>query len=340
MRALTGILLLALSTPAAAQPEVFFGSGKPPVFREQETDRRFYKSRLNKLLVNGTDNAACLQLIGAMLTVTAEIGPALHKRDENFTVDPMLLQAFNAQVNTPRFPATAYLATMIRRVLIDEKVPAAWLETAERINPTVRIIDIAKLRFMADGVQPIDSMYFTLAALKARHELEVKRATSAAQDTAHLAFRDGYLDREVAWGNFQLLDVGPEKQKGRKRAVADDTIVARLELIETRASDSQLQLFMPKIKTPTIRVNARLADRQYVDLYKFPKGKRVLVRGRLWDMNKDLTQFQIRDALIFEDRDWALGALLADPVAISQCPAAVNELTGVAPIQPGGFGHP
>ena len=70
-----------------------------------------------------------------------------------------------------------------------------------------------------------------------------------------------------------------------------------------------------------------------------PKGKRVMVRGRLWDVNKDLTQFQVRDAMIFEDRDWALGAMLADPNVISQCPAAVNELTGVAPDQPGGFAH-
>lgn len=331
-------LIAVLSVPALAQPEAFFGDGKPPVFKEHETDRRFTRSRVNKLLSSGTRDEACLQLAGALFTAVGEIAPTIHKRDENFTLDPALLQAIQTQVTTPGFPAVAYLQTMIRRVMIDRKLPAEWLETAESINPTVRIIDTAKLRFLSDGVRPIDSLYFTVEALKARYELEVNRATSAARDTALLAFRDAYLDRDVAWGNFQLVDLGVPKKR-KKGEEADDATWVTLELIVPRASDSELQLFMPKTKTRPIRVRARLAEDQYVDLYKYPKGKRVLVRGRLWDFNADLTDLELRDALVFEDRDWSAGAVLANPEVIARCPAAVNELTGLAPVQPGGFGQ-
>ena len=46
----------------------------------------------------------------------------------------------------------------------------------------------------------------------------------------------------------------------------------------------------------------------------------------------------MRDALLFQDRDWSQNAALADPNAVAACPVAFNELTGMAPIQPGGFG--
>jgi hypothetical protein len=55
-------------------------------------------------------------------------------------------------------------------------------------------------------------------------------------------------------------------------------------------------------------------------------------------MNRDVTEVEVRDAVLFEDRDW-YGAVLADPNVIATCPAAINELTGIAPTQPGGFKH-
>ncbi len=341
MRLILPLFAIAVSFGPAAfgQAEQIFGTGKRPIFKEQEPDRRFFKSRLNKLLHQGPQDGPCLQLAGAMLTAVAEVAPTLHKRDENFTLDPALMQTFNQQLNTQAFPGTSYLVAMVRRVLIDGKLPRQWLDTAERINPTVRIIDLSKLRFLAEGLKPIDSMYFTVEMLKQRHEVEVQRATSAARDTAYLAFRDAYLDRTVAWGSFQLIDVGPRKKGKGRQAVDDGTLYATLELIEGRSADTELQIFMPKVKTKTTRVIAELSERQYVDLFKFPKGKRVLVRGRLWELNKDLTQLELREALIFEDRDWSMGALLADPQVYSQCPAAMNELTGTAPVQPGAFGQ-
>lgn len=332
------LALLATAPQAFAQAEMIFGNGKRPIFKEQEPDRRFYKSKLNKMLHRGPADGPCLQLTGAMLATLAEVAPTLHKRDENFQLDPYLMAAFNQQLNTPRYPGTAYLAAMVRRVWIEGKLPREWLHTAERINPTVRIIDVAKLRFLSEGVKPIDSMYFTVDMLKQRYEVEVTRATSAARDTAYLAFRDAYLDRTVSWGSFQLIDVGPRKGKNGRHA-DDGKIYATLELIERRGDEHELQIFMPKVKVKTTRVTAELADRQFVDIHRFPKGKRVLVRGRLWELNKDLTHLELRDALLFEDRDWSAGALLADPAAYSVCPAAINELTGTAPHQPGAFGQ-
>jgi hypothetical protein len=88
-----------------------------------------------------------------------------------------------------------------------------------------------------------------------------------------------------------------------------------------------------------VQVTARLQDKQYLDLSRVPKGSRMLVRGRLWDFKKAVTEVELRDVLLFQDRDWAQGALLANPEVISACPFAVNELTGAAPSQPGGFGQ-
>jgi len=49
---------------------------------------------------------------------------------------------------------------------------------------------------------------------------------------------------------------------------------------------------------------------------------------------------ELRDALIFQDRDWTQGSTLVDPNAVARCPLAVNDLTGAAPQQPGAFGQP
>src|SRR4051812_1531068 len=102
--------LLLLSCPALAQADLLFGSGKPPIFKEEELDRRFLKSKVNRALNQGTQDPRCAQLLGGLLTVLAEVAPMLHKRDENFYVDPALVQALNTQLTTPRFPGNAYLA--------------------------------------------------------------------------------------------------------------------------------------------------------------------------------------------------------------------------------------
>jgi hypothetical protein len=334
MRALGRILAtfgLLLALGASAQPGVFFGAGKPPLFKEEDVDRRFAKSRLQRGLAQGTQHPACVQLLGGMLTVLAEAGPLLHKRDENFYLEPGLVNALQTQLSTPRFPAAAYLAAMVRRIQLDGKLPHTWLEVAGQINPSVGTIDVGKLRYLADGLRPIESFYFSLPALRQRYEVEVRRATSASSNTAVLAFRDAYLDRDVAWGGLYLVDVADAP-------VGASGMVARLVLPSAASSGNQLVLFANQKKEPEVRITARLAALQYLDVTRLPKGTRLLVRGRFWEMSSDLNSLELRDALLFEDRDWSRGAALADPAVVAQCPLAVNELAGMAPQQPGGFG--
>ncbi len=341
---LLSILLLASGT-VHAQADALFGSGKPPVFVEHDYDRRFNTSRVARGLSLGTEDAHCVHLLGGLFTVLAETAPTLHRRDENFYLDPVLIQALNTQLSTPQFPGSAYLASMVRRVLIDGKLPPEWLEVARELNQKVRIIDLAKLQLLADGVKPIDSFYFSFPTLRERYDLEVKRANSVAKDTAVLAFRDAYLDREVAWGGLTLVDIAPAPKKKRKKGEKGDdeehVLIAKLHYIQPAPADQSL---MPAIlggrkKEKPVLFEARLAPQQYVDLDRIPKGKRLLVRARFWEMNDALTKIDLRNAVLFEDRDWSKGVLLADPVAVAQCHMAVNDLAGIAPIQPGGFGQ-
>ena len=101
-------LTFLVSLSASAQKEELFGNGKAVQFREETMDRRFAKSRFAKLLSgdakSGLDNPACIQLLGGLLVALAEIGPTLHMRDENFFLDPMLVEAVNTQLTPPAFP--------------------------------------------------------------------------------------------------------------------------------------------------------------------------------------------------------------------------------------------
>ncbi len=343
-RLATLFLALLTASPALAQREYFFGSGKPPVFREEDVDRRFAKSKLARALAQGTEDPACMQVLGGLFTVLAEIGPTLHKRDENFSVDPALLQAMSAQLVSPKFPGNAYLTAMVRRVLIDRKLPDEWLATAEAINSKVQIIDVGKLKFLNEGLSPIDSLYFTLPALRDRYDIEVQRATSAASSDVAADFRDTYLDRDVAWGGAVMVEAGiakPVTPKGKKKPPPEpgtEQVMAILEWWPPQPTQTQIVVFAAK-PVPPVKIIARLAPKQYLELAKVPKGKRLMVRGRFWEMNRSVTEVEVRDALLFEDRDWSQGALLATPAAVAACPLAFNELTGSTPKQIGGFAH-
>ena len=346
------LLVLFGSVTAHAQADVFFG---PPesrvVFREEDPDRRFARTQVARALSEGTADPRCVQLLGGLFTLLAEAAPTFHKRDANFYLDPMLVHAMGSQLSTPRFPGNAYFVHMVRRVLIDGKLPPAWLEVANALNRQVMIIDMGKLQFLAHGTKPVDSYFFTLPALRQRYDLEVVRATSAGKGDAVAAFRDAYLDREVAWGALRLIDVAPpapvKPAKGKKGAkgkaaesLAEEAgLIARLEVIESAPEDSKLQLFgKDKKEKPTV-IEARLSETQYVAGARLPKGSRMLVRGRFWEMSDDFKKLELRDALLFQDRDWSRGVVLADPNVVAACPMAINELSGTAPVQPGGFGH-
>jgi hypothetical protein len=343
MRRVAFVLCLAAALPAFAQKEVFFGPpGTEVLFKEQDIDRRFKKSKLGKALNAGTDNPACVQLIGGLLTALAEVGPYIHRRDENFTLDPTLLEALGTQLSTPAFPASAYLLAMVRRVLIDRKLPDEWLELAKKINPAVRIIDLGKLRMMNEGIKPIDSFLFSLPALRERYIEEVLSANSAVTSDVEASFKDDYVPRDIAWGGARLVDAGLRKKTKKAKFDPNEIqeLIAILEWLPPDPNDRELNLLAKAAtKPPPIRIFARLLPRQYLDLERLPIGKRLIVKGRFWKMDDSVTEVEVKDALLFEDRDWSRGVILGMPEVIAQCPLAVNELTGVAPVQPGGFHH-
>ncbi|PTL78350.1 hypothetical protein [Vitiosangium sp. GDMCC 1.1324] len=349
--ALLALALSLVSLPAAAQPEVFFGSGNDvPNIREEDFDRRFLKTGFQQALVRGTKDPNCAQLLAGMLTLLGETAPLLHKRDENFYLDPLLVQALGTQLSTPRFQANVYLVAMVRRVLIDRKMPPDWFQTAAALGPMALTIDVGKLRFISEGLQPIDSFFLTLPALRDRYEIEVRRANSTAASSAEKVFRENYLDRQVAFGGLDLIDLRveqPKKKKSKKRKnepveeeIEEPTAVARLVWYPPDPNAEELNIFGTPKKRAVVNISARLAPQQYLDLSRIPKGTRLMVRGRFWGFKKGLEELELRDGLIFQDRDWSQGNMLADPNAVARCPLAVNDLMGAAPEQSGAFGQP
>lgn len=340
---LTSALLLAVALPSLcfAQVDALFGSGAPPVYKEQDFDARFAKSRVARALTQGTQDANCAQILTGLLTLMGEAAPYFHKRDENFYLDPALVHALGSQLTNQRFPGNAYFVSMVRRVLIDGKLPPSWLVMAKALNARGAQIDITKLEYLAEGVKPIESFYFTFPELKRRYDIEVLRANSAAKGTAVMSFRDAYIDREIAWNGLVLLDIAPPaKKKGKKKTaeLPPDALVARLVWEDGDPNSQQLNLYGEKKKTKPTLFEAVLAPEQYLDLQRIPKGTRVMVRGRFWEMSDDLLKIDLRNALIFGERDFSQGAFLADPNAVAMCPFATNDLAGSAPVQPGGFG--
>ncbi|HEX4620676.1 MAG TPA: hypothetical protein VH208_03835, partial [Myxococcaceae bacterium] len=257
------------------------------------------------------------------------------------------------QLTSEAFPGLAYLQSMVRRVEIDGKMPAGWLATANKLMQARTIddrrvpIDLPRLRAMADQIRPIDSFLYTLPQVQSLYELEVRRATSSQASTAEMQFRDTYLDREVAWGGLTLQDVSresptpPKKGKGAPPPKSDEppAIVAHLVWSPPDPTRSRLTIFVKELSRPNTMVSARLAEPQYLDLSQRPRGSRLLVRGRLWDINKAGSEVDVRDAYLFDDPDTSQGVFLADPQATALCPAAVNDLAGLAHQQPGGFGQ-
>ena len=165
---------------------------------------------------------------------------------------------------------------------------------------------------------------------------------SAVTTDVNASFRDSYVDRDVAWGGALLIDAGLNKKKKGKKfdPNAMDEIIALLQWIPPDPNDKEVNLLRKAIdKPPPIKIIARLAAKQFLDLEKLPRGKRLIVKGRFWEMTRDMSEVEVRDVVLFEDRDWSRGVILGNPDAIAECPMAINELTGVAPVQPGGFHH-
>jgi hypothetical protein len=221
-----------------------------------------------------------------------------------------------------------------------------WLATAERLNKTVKIIDLPKLKMINEEVKLVDSAYLTILKLKERYQVEALNANSAVTTDVVGTFRDAYLDRPIAWGGATLLDIGLNQPKGNKkkkklylRAAAEE-LVAVLQYIPPDPRMNQVNLLaQAPVKVDPILIYVKLQPRQYADLEKFHRGQRVMVKGHFWEMSKNALELEVRDGLLFDDRDWSGGVLIGRPEDVSQCPAAINELTGTSPQQPGGFAH-
>lgn len=348
MRRVTAALLVLLAFPALAQRDEIFGNGKPPKYREETMDRRFAKSKFNKALLAGPEvvlpEPGCVQLYGGLFVALAELAPYIHKRDENFTLDPMLQQAIQTQMTLPNFPAMAYLVSMVRRIMIDSRMPDEWLTMATALNKTVKLIDLAKLKMINEHVDAIDSAYYSMPLLKQRYQVEALNVTSAVTTDVVATFRDAYLDRAVTWGGATLLEIGVNQPKGRKKkkyrdAEAEELVaVLQWEPPDPRRTTLDLLAKAP-VKIPPVFIYVRLQPKQFADIEKFHRGQRVMVKGQFWEMNKTVTEFEVRDGVIFNDNDWSGGVLLARPEDVATCPVAINELTGLAPQQPGGFAH-
>jgi hypothetical protein len=344
MRRLTLVVLCTFALPSFADAkEELFGTGKPPNFRAEALDRKFAKSKFAKMLNTGTNDPACVQLLGGLFVALAEIAPRLHKRDENFWLDPALVAAVNEQLTTPRFPAMAYLVQMVRRIMIDHRLPDEWLATATALNKVVKIIDLPKLKLINEQVQLIDSVYFSIPLMRQRYLVEALSANSAVTTDVVQTFKDTYLDRDVAWGGAQLIDIGVNQPKGKKRRFADaapEELVAVVQWVPPDPRKVELDLLS---KAPTkvdpVIIYARLQPKQYTDLEKLFRNQRVMLKGRLWEMTRNGLEIELREALVFGDLDWSQGVTLANPAEIAGCPVAINELTGLAPAQLGGFGH-
>lgn len=336
------VALWLVAMPAFAQREVFFTPGKGVKFKEQDVDRRFKKSKLGKALYTGTDDPNCGQVLGGLFVALAESGVFFHKRDENFTLDPMVLNALNTQMTTNIFPAAAYLTAMVRRVRIDGRLPDEWLKTAQDIHDSgYGALDMAKLKALNDGMTPCDSFLYQPLPLRMRWIAEVLNANSAVTTDVEQTFRDSYLDRDVSWGDVFLIDAGIKKKAKGKKYNPDELeeIIAILQWNAPDPRRNELD-FSGKVEKPKpMMIYANLQPKQYIDLERQPKGAPMIVKGRFWELNTSATEAQLKNAILFNRVDFSNGIQLADPAAVMQCPLAVNELTGLMPQQPGGFAH-
>jgi hypothetical protein len=358
MRSLSRVVLVLCASlvawPALAQvvdPELF-GDGHLPVYREEEDDRRFMKTGIYGALNTPPQEAACKRVVATLLVTYSEALLYLHRRDQNFYVDPALLNTLDKTASSPDFPARAYLAAMIRRTMIDKHVPAAWIQTSEQLRKELEApVQVARLQLFAQSVQPIESFSFTMPALLDRYAREVKLAPSVAADAAEDRFRDKYMDRDVTWGGLILSDIAkeapPPPPKGKKKSRKKTEEPAEPETVHTWAvvgfpvgKAPPTIPGMPVQSAPMVQIRARLKDDQLLDITKYVRGQRVLIKGHLWDIAQNMGWIEVRDADLFPDPDWSTWPGIATAEDVRNCPIAVNDISAYGFRQRPGKGQP
>ena len=342
-------LLLALSLPAHADEPELFAKGKPPTWADSKMDVRFSKTRIAQALEKPPSDAACGRVVATLLAGFAEGTPYFHKRDQNFFLDPQLVGWFQEQLGSSKFPALAYLQMMVRRTRIDGKAPEAWLNTAKLLKAKLGTpIDLDRLAYAVDGPQLIDSFLFSLPMLEHRYRTEILLATSIGEKSAFDRFESRYLDRDVAWNGLLLSDIRkiePEPPKKGKKKKAEEveeepqetTYWATL-LVPTQSAPMHPLFKAPPAQPMVVRV--KLQPEQYVNVKRAVRSSRYMAIGRLWAIQPGdgepsspvLADLELRDGLIFEDRDWSIvGSLpgIANAEDVEACDLAVNDLSEV-----------
>lgn len=339
------LVLALLASPALADEPELFAKGKPPTWADSKMDERFAKTRIAQALSKPPSDPACGRVVATMLAAFAEGAPYYHKRDQNFFLDPQLVGWFQEQLGSGRFPALAYLQMMVRRTRIDGHAPEAWLATAKALKAKLGTpIDLDRLAYAVDGPQLIDSFLFTLPMLEHRYRQEIVLATSIGKESAFARFEGTYLDRDVAWNGLLLSDIKriePEKPKARGKKAPPPVAPQETEYWATLLVPTQAPPTHPLFRAPPTQpmvIRARLQTEQYVDVKRAVRAGRYMVVGRLWEMKPGdgeptsplLADIELRDALLFEDRDWStVGQLpgIATAADIEACELAVNDLS-------------
>lgn len=326
-------LLLAGGASFAQAPDLF--AAKPYAWKAAEKDARLPRTKLYKALSEPPRNPACAKVAATLLMAFAESAPYFHEKDDAF----VMFQSLVAPITTPAFPANEFLLHMLRRAMIDQKAPEAWLAAGRQLKARLQApIDLERLAYAVDGPQPIDSVYFGLNAFLERHQTEVLLAPSLAQDTARGDFEDRYLGRDVAWGGLLLVDVHkeesvrPKGKKGQAAVVAEPPAYVAT-LVVPQALPPPDPLF-PRPRPEPIRLRATLLPEQYLDVKTAVRSGNYLVHGRLWNFKTGTGvegsppfEFEIRDALLFKDRDWTGFAGFADARDVAACELCVNDLS-------------
>jgi len=347
--ALALCLALLANGARAAEPEPF--ASKPHVWREDEKDKRFWNTRLAKVLSLAPTNAACERVAASYLMALAEAAPFFHKKDDRLVI----FEGMVAPLESPQFAARDFLVHLLHRVAIDGKAPEAWLATARKLKERIKApIDLARLAYAVDGIQPVDSVELSLAALLSRYEAEVHLAPSLAQASALERFEDRYLDRDVVWSGLMLADIRKEEpKKGAKRASAGGEAARPaylatflVPLRSSSESESDAPPFFQAPKPPPIRLRARLATEQYLDIKATVRSARYVVHGRLWGFKAGggkagVPSFDIdlREAFLFDDRDWSHYEGFASAEDAAACDACRNDLSPLGLKEAQGVGN-
>ena len=338
--ALLGVTLFSWPALAQVVDVELFGDGHLPSYREEDPDRRFLKSGIAAALASPPTDEPCARIVAELLVAYADALPYLHRRDQDFYLDPGLVNAVDRGVGNGPFPAKAFVASMIRRTLIDKRVRPEWIQTAEVLRKALAApIAVEKMKLYSTGVQTIDSWEFNIPALLNRYGREVKLAPSVAVEAADDKFRDKYMDRDITWGGLVLSDIAqeapPEQPKTKGRKKKEPIPPPEPAQLHTWAilgfpvgpAPSTIPGMPAAGGVPMLQIRVRLKAEQPLDLSKFVRGQRVMVKGHLWDMGPDMAWIEVRDAVLFQDPDWSTWPGVANADDVRMCAIAVNDLS-------------